>query len=125
MQQAMLLAEQNSLCVNARRLHPPPPPRGSCCQHCCHVFAPCVTAAQEFSALRFAVVGNHTEAVQLLLDAGANTEAKITTQLPDVKDMDGITDLMEAAYRGFADIAQRLLRAGADVESTSSVSSRY
>ena len=69
-----------------------------------------------------AVSGNHSEVVQLLLDAGAVVEAVFETRLPRSEKVDGMTDLMDASLRGFADITRRLLRAGAHVEARSSVS---
>jgi uncharacterized protein len=56
--------------------------------------------------LMMAAFGNHTEVVKLLIEAGADMEAK---------NRDGDTALIWALYSGKAEASQLLIDAGADV----------
>jgi ankyrin repeat protein len=61
------------------------------------------------TALMFAVEGDHSEVVQVLLDMGADVNAR---------DWDGYTPLMKASTTAHGDIVRLLLAKGADVNAT-------
>ena len=70
---------------------------------------------EEESALALAS-WNNSNAVQLLLDAGACTNTTTTVYITNKKQVDKVTPLMIAAYAGQLQIVKLLLKAGADAK---------
>ncbi|HUT61814.1 MAG TPA: ankyrin repeat domain-containing protein [Phycisphaerae bacterium] len=68
----------------------------------------------ERSALHFAVQGGHAALVELLLNHGADIEAKQEFS----SDADGVTPLLLAAGKGNVEIVKLLLSKGADLKAT-------
>ena len=69
------------------------------------------------TALMYAVMRNHIEVVDLLLDAGADVNAKIKSS--------GATALMYATMHGYTEVMRLLLNAEADLDPSSTVLFRF